>query len=189
MIKSFKELLQWLKEEKKGYYPVKPYNGFYFIDRIIKESYVEIWRYQKWLRITEYVYSKRKNPIFVFIYCIVGRIKNNLGIKLGIYIPEYVFDKGLIIDHYGSITVNGRCRIGKNCRLHGNNCIGNKGVGRGMEYPIIGDNFDLGFGASVIGKVNLRDNVKVGANSIVTKSFENGNIVLVGTPASVLKYN
>lgn len=187
MINSFSQLLEFLKYEKKGYYPEKPLNGFFLIDHIVCEPYLQIWRYQKILRITEYVYSKRKNPLFVLAYCIVGRIKNKRGARLGIYIPEYVFDKGLVIDHYGSITINGNCRIGKNCRLHGNNCIGNKGVGREEEYPQIGDNFDLGFGSTVIGKVELGNNIKVGANSLVTKSYKEGNVILVGSPVSALK--
>ncbi|WP_051192302.1 hypothetical protein [Butyrivibrio sp. VCB2001] len=187
MISSISELIDWLKYEKKRYYPSKPYNGLFLIDHLVAESYQQIWRYQKMLRITEYVYSKRKNPVFLLLYCVVGRIKNVRGARLGIYIPEYVFDRGLLIDHYGSITINGCCKIGKNCRLHGNNCIGNKGAGRVDEFPIIGDDFDLGFGASVIGRVNLGNGVIVGANSLVTKSFSGDNLVLLGTPASELK--
>ncbi len=187
MITNLKQLSEWLKYEKSRYYPDKPYNGLYLIDYLVSESYQQIWQFQKMLRWTEYIYSKRKNPLFVLLYCVVGRIKNRRGARLGIYIPEYVFDKGLLIDHYGSITVNGRCRIGKNCRLHGNNCIGNKGAGRGDEYPVIGDDFDLGFGASVIGRVDIGNRVKVGANSLVTKSFAQDNIVLVGSPARKLK--
>ncbi len=182
VLSNIKDLMSCLKYEKKMYYPSKPLNGFFIIDRIVRESYQQIWQFQKSLRITEYVYSKRKNPLFVLMYCIVGRIKNNRGARLGIYIPEYVFDRGLIIDHYGSITVNGRCKVGKNCRLHGNNCIGNKGKGKENEYPTIGDDFDLGFGSVVIGKIEIGDNVKVGANSLVNKSYEN-NVTIVGSPA------
>lgn len=181
-IKSYKELRELIEYEKKGYYPKKPYNGLYIIDKIVKESYQQIWKYQKLLRKTEYVYSKRKNIFYLFLYCIIGRKKNKVGAQLGIYIPEYVFGKGLIIDHYGSITVNGRCKIGNNCRLHGNNCIGNKGDGREKEFPIIGDNFDLGFGATVIGDVKLGDNIKVGSNAVVTKNFSD-NLILAGVPA------
>ena len=109
---------------------------------------------------------------------------NKLGVRLGIYIPINVFDSGLKIDHYGSIVVNGLCRIGKKCRLHGSNCIGNKGEGRIDEFPTVGDNFDLGIGACVIGGIVIGDNVKVGANAVVTHSFIEDGTVLVGIPAS-----
>lgn len=53
--------------------------------------------------------------------------KNILGTKLGIYIPAGVFDEGLHIWHYGNIIVNAESKVGKNCMLHGDNCIGNNG--------------------------------------------------------------
>ena len=49
--------------------------------------------------------------------------------------------------------------------------------------PVIGDNLDLGIGAKVIGDVRLGNNVKIGANAVVTRSFEENNITLVGLPA------
>ena len=49
--------------------------------------------------------------------------------------------------------------------------------------PIIGDSLDLGIGAKIIGNVTLGNNVRVGANAVVTKSFVEDDIVLVGCPA------
>ena len=69
----------------------------------------------------------------------------------------------------------------KNCKLHGNNCIGNKG--NSNETPVIGDNADLGFGSVVIGNVRIANNVTVGANAVVTKSFDEDGSVIVGVPA------
>lgn len=182
MIKNFDELKEILKYEKKLYYKNKSKMRILF-DKYNKESSLQIWKFQKNLRITEYMFNN-KNTIFgKILYTFFLRKTNILGIKLGIYIPINVFDKGLKIDHYGSIIINGLSRVGKNCRLHGNNCIGNKGVGTENEYPIIGDNFDLGTGAVVIGNVKIGDNVKVGANAVVNKSFEQGNCILVGVPA------
>lgn len=50
-----------------------------------------------------------------------------MGVFIGVEIPENVFGEGLIIHHNGSIGVNGSSRVGKNCQLHGDNCIGNVG--------------------------------------------------------------
>lgn len=83
--------------------------------------------------------------------------------------------------------MNGYARVGKNCKLHGNNCIGNKGISQ--EVPVIGDNVDIGFGASVIGGVTIGDNVIIAAGSVVTHSFPKGNVVLAGVPACILKEN
>lgn len=41
----------------------------------------------------------------------------------------------------------------------------------------------LGAGAKLLIGVHLADNIIVGANAVVTKSFEENNIVIVGIPA------
>lgn len=54
------------------------------------------------------------------------------------------------------------------------------------ESIVIGKNCWLGFGAVILPGVVLGDNVTVGANSVVTKSFE-ANVVIGGIPAKVIK--
>ena len=107
--------------------------------------------------------------------------KNKLGNRLGFKIPRNTFEQGLSIYHHGLIIINEKARIGKNAKLHGGNCIGNNGTLD--ENPVIGDDLDLGIGAKVIGGVKLGNQVKVGANAVVTKSFEEDGITLVGMPA------
>lgn len=187
MIKTYSELRRVIKLEKKNYYNHAPYHRLYIADAFVKESYVEIWKYQRLMRITEYFYNNRNSIIHCLIYFLVARKKNKKAINLGIFIPNNVFGEGLIIDHYGSIVVNGAVRIGKNARLHGENCIGNKGAGRECEYPSIGDNLDMGIGSKIIGGVRLGDNIKIGANAVVTKSFIEGNASLIGVPAHTTK--
>lgn len=61
----------------------------------------------------------------------------------------------------------------------------------GVEYgkPItIGDNVWIGGGATILPGVTLGDNVVVAAGSVVTKSFDQNNIVLAGNPARVIKH-
>ena len=68
--------------------------------------------------------------------------------------------------------------------FHGNNCIGNNG--KTEDCPVIGDNVDIGFGAIIIGNVKIADNVKIGANAVVTKSCLEEGATLVGIPAHKL---
>lgn len=113
------------------------------------------------------------------------RKKNRLGNRLGYYIDTNCFEEGLTIFHHGSIIVNPESRIGKNCKLHGNNCIGNNG--KTNKCPIIGDNVDIGFGAVVIGDITIADNITIGANAVVNKSFTEPGVTLAGVPAKQIK--
>ena len=104
-----------------------------------------------------------------------------MGNRIGLEIWENSFDKGLVIHHNGSIVVNRNCKIGKNCELHGDNCLGN--AGSGPNCPTLGDNVNVGVGAKIIGNIIIADNIKIGANAVVNKSFLEPNITIVGIPA------
>lgn len=64
--------------------------------------------------------------------------------------------------------------------LHTSTCITDNG-------KQIGDAFYLSTGAKITSKVVIGDNVSVGANSVVNKSFEEGNIMIAGSPAKYIK--
>lgn len=148
---------------------------------LIDDPAYQIVRYLRFLRKEEY-YSNARPDFFGKLLCLYYfRQKNRLGNKLGFKIPRNCFGPGLTIYHHGTIIVNEAARIGANCRLHGNNCIGNNG--KVDVVPRIGDDLDLGFGACVIGDVVLGNNITVGANAVVVNSFANGDAVLTGVPA------
>lgn len=112
---------------------------------------------------------------------LLERKRNALGLKLGFCMEANCFDEDLTIDHCGSIVINPKAKIGKNCRLCGNNCIGNNGFVD--KAPTIGDNVELGFGAIIFGDVQIADIIIIGANAVVNKSFEEPGITIAGVPA------
>jgi len=127
------------------------------------------------------------NPFDKIRYLLVKRQRNMLGNLLGFHIPTGVFEEGLLIYHSGSIIVNANAKVGKNCVLHGENCIGNNGITD--DAPIIGDNCDVGVGAKIIGGIRLGNDVRIGANAVVTKSFFENNITLIGIPARIREHH
>ena len=140
-----------------------------------------IYLFIKYYRKEEYFYNSKKNVLF-HIY---KRKRRKLGLKLGFTMDINCIDEGLIIYHYGNIVINSNAKIGKNCKLHGNNCIGNDGKNIDIA-PIIGDNVDIGYGSNIIGDVKIGNNVKIGASACVVNSFNESNITLVGVPAKRL---
>lgn len=185
-IRSRKELKEILAIEEKNY----PNSKF---DYITKNQRAYNWKFLKLLRYCEY-YRYRlehsKNPIWKILYTIKRKKKNKLGVFIGVEIPEKSFGIGLVIHHNGSIVVNGSSIIGKNCQLHGDNCIGNSGKLNELTLcPRIGDNVEIGVGAKVIGNVTIANNIKIGANAVVTKSFTEEGITICGIPAKKLEKN
>jgi serine O-acetyltransferase len=104
-----------------------------------------------------------------------------LGSVLGFSIPLNVFGPGLCIAHKGTIVVNQNARIGENCRIH---VCTNIGSGRkGFSAPQIGNNAYIGPGAKIFGDIVIADDIAIGANSVVNKSFHEKGISIAGVPA------
>lgn len=143
----------------------------------------DIWKFQRILRRLEYKTNTANSFIQKIECAILKYIFNKKSKSLGFSIPINVFGPGLSIAHYGTIVVNGKAKIGANCRIQTCVVIGGKiGVD---EYPRIGDNCYIGSGAKIIGNVTIGNNVKIGANAVVTKNFGD-NLTLVGIPAKAL---
>lgn len=177
MISTYKELKAVLKYEK----PLYPNSLF---DYLTMNQRVYNWKFIKLLRHTEYFHNKMEhNPLFKLLYILYRRRKNKLGVKIGVEIDANTFGKGLIIHHNGNIVISSNARIGENCQLHGDNCIGNLGGDSGEACPVIGNNVDIGVGAKILGPVHIADGIKIGANAVVNKSFTEEGITLVGVPA------
>lgn len=141
----------------------------------------EVWKFQILLRKEEY--HTNVGNRFLALYYKVRRHK--LGVLLGFSIPINVFGPGLSIAHYGTIIVNKSSRIGANCRLHASVNIGTQ-AGVSGSAPVVGDNAYIGPGAKLFGPIVLGDNVAIGANAVVNKSYPNGDITLGGIPAKVI---
>lgn len=146
----------------------------------------EIWKFEILLRKLEYLENNAKlsnKLIRMFL-----RYKfHKMSIKLGFSIPVNVFGPGLAIPHYGTIIVNSNAKVGKNCRLHAGTTIG--ATNGSKKAPIIGDNVYIASGAKIIGEVTIGNNTVIGANAVVNKSFEEGNITIAGVPAKVISQN
>ncbi|THF50549.1 serine acetyltransferase [Flavobacterium supellecticarium] len=144
-----------------------------------------IWKFIRLMR--KYEYLKNTNQgLFGKIQLIFVRIAyRRISLKLGFSIPVNVFGPGLSIPHYGTIVVNPAAKVGKNCRLH----VGvNIGASAGsLKAPEIGDNVYIGPGVIMYGDITIVNNITIGANSTVNKSFTEEGVVIAGSPAKIVK--
>lgn len=140
-----------------------------------------IWKFQKTMRKLEY-YTNCKNSGLGKLYIYYLKYKfRKISIKLGFSIPINVFGPGLCIVHYGTIVINRNAKVGSNCRIHACVNIGASGGNRGA--PQIGDNVYIAPGAKIYGNITIANNIAIGANAVVNKSFDQENIVIGGIPA------
>lgn len=178
MIASRENLKKFLRNEKNIYCGNSV--SEYLEKLITSDISLKIYKFVKLLRKTEYHHNSR-GIRHKLLYVFYRKRKNKLGIKLGIEMWDNTFDEGLTIYHAGNIVINGTSKIGKNCKLHGSNCIGNDG--KTLDSPVIGDNVRLGVGVKVIGGITLADDIIIGAGAVVVHSFNERGITIAGVPA------
>jgi serine O-acetyltransferase len=173
MITDRQTYREYVKEDLKAY--GLTHVGFY------NYWWMDCLRFQLRLRKIEYLHNTAgHNPLKGLWRFVLEVVNHRLATRLGFTIPKNVFGPGLHIVHYGTIVVHPDARVGRNCRLHPSTSIGDyNGV------PRLGDNVYIGPGAKIYGPVTLGDNVAVGANTVVNKSF-GSNVTLGGVPARIV---
>ncbi len=174
-------LKEYLNQDRMEYYSFL--SKGYILDWLLKPEQYWLRKFVRLLRAEEYYTRIRPNKLLRFFY---SRRKNMLGVKLGFFMQSGCFDSGLKIYHYGSIIVNPKARIGKNCTIHGNCCIGSKGAYPDVS-PVIGDNVDIGQNAQILGDVVIANGVKIGAGAVVVSSVLEEGVTLVGVPAKIIR--
>lgn len=173
MIKNNMHLRFYLKADmmmNRGYFKV-PFR--IWLQGFISPDY--IMKYMKAMRKVQY-YS-HCNVTGGGIFLIINKIKFfRISRKLGFSIGYDACDYGLVIPHHGTIVVGNTNRIGPYAVLHTSTCITDTGrkIGKGLS---------LSTGAKITGGEVLGDHITVAANSVVTRSFPEGNALLVGIPA------
>lgn len=123
-------------------------------------------RFQRSIAKYKFKYYDRKKNIFSYKSGVEIGLNSSIGQCCDIY--------------HSGVVINGK--IGDNCVFHGNNTVGNKGIGMEQSTPVIGDNVDVGVGAVIIGDVYIANNSVVGAGAVVTRRFTEEKSIIVGVP-------
>ena len=174
MIKSKEDLTLYLKQDKIRLGIER---------RFPRPFYDEVWKFEIALRKAEYAVNCKKGTVYLPYRLLRKLIFHQRSRQCGFTIPLNVFGAGLSIAHYGTIVVNDKAVIGENCRIQEGVTIGASG---GSDAPVIGNNVFIGSGAKILGKIEIADNVAIGAGAVVTKSCFKQNATLAGVPAKVI---
>jgi len=153
----------------------------------------------KWLS-TFQIWKKCLNPNLHFIYILRKTQKYNKTPLLGLYwrivlrhfqikygfqiYPETEIGEGFYLGHWGSLVINPKAKIGKNCNIAQGVTIGQQNRGKNEGFPVIGDEVWIGPNAVIVGKVNIGKNVLIAPNAYVNFDVPENSIVS-GNPAKV----
>lgn len=102
-------------------------------------------------------------------------------------IPINVFGKGLLIQHLQNIVISAETKVGDYCCLfHGVTlgiAIGKNDRGK---CPVLGNGVTICTGVGIFGDVEIADGITIAADAIVTKSFNEQNVIIGGIPAKII---
>lgn len=181
MIESYKDYLFYVEADER----LRPEHPKSFILRLKAKSMGKyaIRDFQRLMRKAEY-YTNCRKDFFGKLYALYLRYRFfKAQEKLGFDIMGLnIFGPGLMIAHRGSLIVHQNVKVGANCTIASSISIG---INRfnDPKVPIIGDNVTISAGARIIGGITIADNIAIGANAVVNKSFLEKGITIGGIPA------
>lgn len=108
--------------------------------------------------------SKRKNHIEIYY-------KTDIG-------------GGLYIGHPYCITINEKAVIGKNVNIHKGVTIGQENRGERKGVPVIGNEVWIGINSTIVGAINIGDDVLIAPNTFVNCDVPDHSIVF-GNPCII----
>lgn len=129
-----------------------------------------------WLRKAQN--SSSKSPFGVFNRLMLRHYQVKYGFQIS---AKTQIDGGLYLGHWGTVVVNPKAKIGKNCNLAHGVTIGQTNRGDKAGVPEIGDNVWIGTNSVIVGGIKIGHNVLIAPNSYVTQSVEDNSIVM-GNP-------
>jgi serine O-acetyltransferase len=180
MIKSKQDYVFYLKSDYFSLGKKKPTTlRDKIVDIVFKDK---IWEFQKQLRKTEYIKNCCPGLFGKIKYAFAFHRLYRLSEPLGFFIYPNSFGPGLSIAHSGPILIHPSVKIGANCRIHPSTSI--TGAGSDGKMPRLGDCIYIAPGVRIFGSIEIADNIAIGANSVVNKSFLEPGITIAGVPAN-----
>jgi serine O-acetyltransferase len=126
-----------------------------------------------------------------WLYCsripLIPRLISHLARFLtGIEIhPGAKIGKGVFIDHGMGVVIGETVIVGDYALIYQGVTLGGTGKDTGKRHPTLGENVVVGAGAKVLGNIQIGDQVRIGAGSVVLKDIPS-NCTVVGVPGRIV---
>lgn len=102
--------------------------------------------------------------------------------------PGAKIGRRFFIDHGAGVVIGETAEIGDDVLMYQGAVLGGVSTEKTKRHPTVGNNVVIGAHAVILGPVNIGDNSRIGAGSVVVKSVPPGSTV-VGVPGRVVKIN
>lgn len=99
--------------------------------------------------------------------------------------PGAKISGNFFIDHGQGVVIGETAEVGENVTLYQGVTLGGTSLEAKKRHPTLKNNIIVGAGAKILGPVIIGNNVRVGANSVVTKDIPD-NSVVVGVPGRII---
>ena len=119
---------------------------------------------------------------------LVARVVSHLGRQLtGIEIhPGATIGRRLVIDHGMGVVIGETAVVGNDVLLYQGVTLGGTARGAGRRHPSIGNEVQIGAGATVLGAIMVGNNARIGSGAVVVQSVDPG-VTVGGVPARILR--
>ncbi|MEX0749784.1 MAG: serine O-acetyltransferase, partial [Dehalococcoidia bacterium] len=125
----------------------------------------------------------RRVPVLPRVISNFSRFATGIEIHPGATIGE-----GLFIDHGMGVVIGETAEIGDDCHLLQGVTLGGTSTHRTKRHPTLGSRVTVGAGAKLIGAVEVGDNARIGAGSVVVTNVP-PNATVVGVPGHVVAFH
>ncbi len=102
--------------------------------------------------------------------------------------PGAIIGEGLFIDHGMGVVIGETAEIGDDCHILQGVTLGGTSMHRTKRHPTLRNRVTLGAGAKLIGAVEIGDNARIGAGSVVVTNVPD-NATVVGVPGHVVSFH
>ena len=102
--------------------------------------------------------------------------------------PGASIGAGLFIDHGMGVVIGETAEIGDDCHILQGVTLGGTSLHRTKRHPTLRNRVTVGAGAKLIGAVEVGDNARIGAGSVVVSNVP-PNATVVGVPGHVVAFH
>lgn len=130
-------------------------------------------------RVAHWLYQLRL-PVIPRLLSHLSRLLTGVEIHPGARLGQ-----GIFIDHGMGVVIGETAIVGDYCLIYQGVTLGGTGKQSGKRHPTLANNVVVGAGAKVLGNIQIGENVRIGAGSVVLRDVPS-DCTVVGIPGRVI---